>query len=139
MRFKYVSIKLIDGVTQRRQTWGSFLHVIVLLCLEEKRCGGREREREEEEEEEEENREQGGGDKRNGGRKWKGREGNRKRKRKTPLLQGRQDRATVKEMSFSAPSSDWGLRCPNSQLVATASTLMACTLPPGLLGSSHVH
>lgn len=69
-----------------------------------------------------------------GKRKERGREGNRKRKRTTPLLQGRQHRATVKERSFSAPSSDWGLRCPNSQLVATASTLtrlawvLACAL-----------
>lgn len=90
-------------------------------------------------EEEEENREKGGGDKGRGRRKKRGPKGNRKRKRKTPLLQGRQDRATVKGMSFSVPSSDWGLGCPNSQLVATASTLTACTLGPGSLGSLHVH
>lgn len=49
MRLKYVSIKLIDGVTRRRQISVSSLSIMELICLKEEknRCkgGGRGRKR----------------------------------------------------------------------------------------------
>ena len=87
MRFKYVSIKLKDGETQRRQTSVSFLGIMVLMCLKkDKRCKGWGRKRKEEEK----------------NREWGGREGTEGEGREEGRETGKRGREEEENSCFMA-------------------------------------